>query len=158
MKQGLKLNHHSFANLYKMYIVELKCLLMSDSSHVQRHWGSDSTKSSAECQMDSRRHQMWCTFNCSYEVQTTSNVLHLCSNAGMPSVAGSIYVLGKTSVEKKTFSFGHCPNHLNPPPDPNSGNLVLFFGRQNSRFESPLFKGRLTKKGLQKCGEGREVY
>ena len=29
---------------------------------------------------------------------------------------------------KKTFSFGHCPNHLNPPPhDPNSGNLVLFF-------------------------------
>ena len=28
---------------------------------------------------------------------------------------------------KKTFSFGHCPNHLNPPHDPNSGNLVLFF-------------------------------
>ena len=28
---------------------------------------------------------------------------------------------------KKTFSFGHCPNHLTPPPDPNSGNLVLFF-------------------------------
>ena len=38
--------------------------------------------------------------------------------------------------EKKTFSFGHCPNHLNPPPDPNAGNLVLFFGSQNSRFES----------------------
>ena len=38
---------------------------------------------------------------------------------------------------KKTFSLGHCPNHLTtPPPDPNSGNLVLFFGRQNSRFES----------------------
>ena len=35
---------------------------------------------------------------------------------------------------KKTFSFGHCPNHLNPPPDPNSGNLVLFFGRQKRRF------------------------
>ena len=35
--------------------------------------------------------------------------------------------LGKASIEKKTFSFGHCPNHLNPPPDPNSGNLVLFF-------------------------------
>ena len=27
---------------------------------------------------------------------------------------------------KKMFSFGHCPNHLNPHP-PNSGNLVLFF-------------------------------
>ena len=34
---------------------------------------------------------------------------------------------------KKTFSFGHCPNHLNPPPpDPNSGNLVLFF--RTSKF------------------------
>ena len=33
---------------------------------------------------------------------------------------------------KKTFSFGHCPNHLNPPPpDPNSGNLVLFFYVKN---------------------------
>ena len=28
---------------------------------------------------------------------------------------------------KKTFSFGHCPNPLTPPPDPNLGNLVLFF-------------------------------
>ena len=38
--------------------------------------------------------------------------------------------------EKKTFSLGHCPNHLNPTPrpDPNSGNLVLFFGRQKRRF------------------------
>ena len=35
---------------------------------------------------------------------------------------------------KKTFSFGHCQNHLTPPPDPNSGNLVLFFGRQKRRF------------------------
>ena len=36
---------------------------------------------------------------------------------------------------KKTFSFGHCPNHLTPPPPaPNSGNLVLFFGRQKRRF------------------------
>ena len=37
-------------------------------------------------------------------------------------------------ARKKTFSFGHCPNHLTPPPDPNSGNLVLFFGRQKRRF------------------------
>ena len=44
--------------------------------------------------------------------------------------------------EKKTFSFGHCPNHLTP--DPNSGNLALFFGHQNSKFESH-------------CGEGREI-
>ena len=42
---------------------------------------------------------------------------------------------------QKTFSFGHCPNHLTPPLDPNSGNLVLFFGRQNSRFESHLRGG-----------------
>ena len=34
---------------------------------------------------------------------------------------------------KKTFSFGHCPNHLTPrpPPDPNSGNLVLFLDVKN---------------------------
>ena len=36
---------------------------------------------------------------------------------------------------KKTFSFGHCPNHLNPPPhDPNSGNLVLFFRTSKTTF------------------------
>ena len=35
---------------------------------------------------------------------------------------------------KKTFSFGHCPNYLTPPPhDPNSGNLVLFF--RKSKFK-----------------------
>ena len=36
---------------------------------------------------------------------------------------------------KKTFSFGHCPNSLTPPPldDPNSGNLVLFF--RKSKFK-----------------------
>ena len=48
---------------------------------------------------------------------------------------------------KKTFSFGHCPNYLNPPPlpppDPNSGNLVLFFGRQDLKVT---------------WGEGREIY
>ena len=36
---------------------------------------------------------------------------------------------------KKTFSFGHCPNHLNPPPHPpNSGNLVLFFRTSKTTF------------------------
>ena len=33
---------------------------------------------------------------------------------------------------KKTFSFGHCPNHLNLPL--TLGDLVLFFGRQKRRF------------------------
>ena len=41
--------------------------------------------------------------------------------------------LGKGSIEKK-FSFGHCPNYLNPPPPaPNLGNLVLFF--RTSKFK-----------------------
>ena len=38
--------------------------------------------------------------------------------------------LGKTSTEKKTFSFGHCPNHLNSPPWPQFGQPGPFFGRQ----------------------------
>ena len=39
------------------------------------------------------------------------------------------YTFREDINEKKTFSFGHCLNYLNPPPphDPNSGNLVLFF-------------------------------
>ena len=57
---------------------------------------------------------------------------HKCHNSALCSAK---LILGKTSIEKKkTFSFGRCPNHLNPPPDPNSGNLVLFFGRQKRRF------------------------
>ena len=44
-------------------------------------------------------------------------------------------LLGKASMKKKRFLWGivRIPS---PPPDPNSGNLVLFFGSQNSRFES----------------------
>ena len=38
---------------------------------------------------------------------------------------------------KKTFSFGHCPNYLNPPPmTPIRATWSSFFGSQNSRFES----------------------
>ena len=38
---------------------------------------------------------------------------------------------------KKTFSFGHCPNHLNSPPiTPIRATWSSFFGSQNSRFES----------------------
>ena len=39
---------------------------------------------------------------------------------------------------KKNAFFRAVPKPPNPPPDPNLGNLVLFFGRQNSRFESHL--------------------
>ena len=45
--------------------------------------------------------------------------------------------LGKTSIEKKTFSFGHCPNHLNPPPMTRiRATWSSFFGSRNSRFEN----------------------
>ena len=54
--------------------------------------------------------------------------------------------------EKKNVFLRALPESPNPPPDPKSGNLVLFFGRQNSRFESHL----RTKSA--KCGEGREIY
>ena len=38
---------------------------------------------------------------------------------------------------KKTFSFGHCPNHLDPPPmTPIRATWSSFFGSRNSRFES----------------------
>ena len=43
-------------------------------------------------------------------------------------------LLGKTSTWKN-FSFGHCPNHLTPPPHPpNLGNLVLFFWTSKTTF------------------------
>ena len=39
--------------------------------------------------------------------------------------------------EKKTFSFGHCPNYLNPPPMiPIRATWSSFFGSRNSRFQS----------------------
>ena len=36
--------------------------------------------------------------------------------------------------EKKNVFFRALPESPNPPPDPYSGNLVLFFGRQKRRF------------------------
>ena len=56
-----------------------------------------------------------------------------------------IEVLGKTSIEKKTFSFGHCPNYLTPPPPmtPIWATWSSFFGSRNSRFES-RFRTRNT--------------
>ena len=44
---------------------------------------------------------------------------------------------GRLQWKKKTFSFGHCPNHLNPPPmTPIRATWSSFFGSRNSRFES----------------------
>ena len=45
---------------------------------------------------------------------------------------------------KKTFSFGHCPNYLNPPPMTLiRATWSSFFGSQNSRFESQ-FRTKIT--------------
>ena len=46
----------------------------------------------------------------------------------------SCIILGKTSIEKKTFSFGHCPNHLTTPLTPIRATWSSFFGRQKRRF------------------------
>ena len=43
-------------------------------------------------------------------------------------------ILGKTSMEKNVFFRALPESPKPPPPDPNSGNLVLFFGRQKRRF------------------------
>ena len=32
------------------------------------------------------------------------------------------------------LTFGHCPNHVTPPPHPNLGNSVLFFRTSKTRF------------------------
>ena len=48
----------------------------------------------------------------------------------------TICPLGKRSIEKKTFSFGHCPNYLTPPMTPIRATWSSFFGSRNSRFES----------------------
>ena len=48
---------------------------------------------------------------------------------------------------KKTFSFGHCPNHL-PPPWPQFGQLGPLFLRQKRRF------ARMTGKKIDADNEG----
>ena len=55
--------------------------------------------------------------------------------------------LGKTSAEKKRFLSG-IKSPKPPPPDPNSGNLVLFFLRQKRRF------ARMTGKKIDADNEG----
>ena len=51
-----------------------------------------------------------------------------------------VWIKGRHQWKKKRFLLGIARNTYTPP-DPNSGNLVLFFGRQNSRFESHLMGG-----------------
>ena len=50
------------------------------------------------------------------------------------STSESWYELVREDINrKKTFSFGHCPNHLNPPPWPQFGQLGPFF--RKSKFK-----------------------
>ena len=46
-------------------------------------------------------------------------------------------LLSEDINNEKTFSFGHCPNYLTPPPmTPIRATWSSFFGSRNSRFES----------------------
>ena len=58
----------------------------------------------------------------------------LCSQSTCLTKASvSLNVLREDINRKKTFSFGHCPNHLNPPPWPQFGQLGPFF--RTSKFK-----------------------
>ena len=48
-------------------------------------------------------------------------------------------LLRENIKRKKTFSFGHCPNHLTPPWPPLEQLGPFFLWRQNSRFESEMW-------------------
>ena len=50
--------------------------------------------------------------------------------------------------KKKNVFFRALPESPTPPPDPNSGNWVLFFGRQKRRF------ARMTKIVLDDDNDG----
>ena len=59
------------------------------------------------------------------------------------------YLLLREDIRrKKTFSFGHCPNHLNPPSWPQFGQLGPLFLRQKQRF------ARMTGKKIDADNEG----
>ena len=54
-------------------------------------------------------------FSVNISILTTSKNFKLASAKGRgTSVKAQHQVLGKGSTEKKTFSFGHCPNYLTP--------------------------------------------
>ena len=69
--------------------------------------------------------QLTTKHNLKAEKQLKNNIL--------PSSEGGDQ-LGKTSMKKKNIFFRALPELPNPPPpDPNSGNLVLFFWK--SKFK-----------------------
>ena len=51
----------------------------------------------------------------------------------LPCLLQEYYGLGKGSIEKNVF-FRALPELPKPPPDPNLGNLVLFF--RTSKFNA----------------------
>ena len=60
---------------------------------------------------------------------------------GVRDICTDAMCKGRHQLKKNVF-FWALPESPNPPPhDPNSGNLVLFFGSQNSRFESQFRTG-----------------
>ena len=104
-----------------------------------------------------------CSQSCSSagkQISDTSTILHVnvffCFNRYQGRCKGSVSEKGKMKSPfrlnwfywslfyfredlnwKKTFSFGHCPNYLNPPPmTPIRATWSSFFGSRNSRFES----------------------
>ena len=67
-------------------------------------------------------------FSVNISILTTSKNFKLASAKGRgTSVKAQHQVLGKGSTEKETFSFGHCPNYLTPPPWPQFGQLGPLF-------------------------------
>ena len=59
-----------------------------------------------------------------------------------------VHTKGRHQQEKNVFFRALPEPPKTPPPDPNSGNLVLFFVRQKRRF------ARMTKKKFDADNEG----
>ena len=51
-----------------------------------------------------------------------------------------MYLIREDINRKVWFSFGTLPKLSKSPPDPDFGNLILFFGRLYSRLERPKEK------------------
>ena len=72
-----------------------------------------------------RHHRRWCTF-------FKQNFGYFVANCAFFVPKGLVPFTQLVKVRegvngKKTFSFGHCPNHLNPPPSPQFGQLGPLF-------------------------------
>ena len=60
-----------------------------------------------------------------------------CLFSGHPLLVHLCICLREDINSKKTFSFWHWPNHLNPPPmTPIRATWSFFFGRQKRRFSA----------------------